>query len=60
MIRLIDQVGEVTVVKKAKVPIVKLVHLASGVQVDVCFNQKSGLTSGESARGIMKQMQPVR
>lgn len=48
-----------SVIKKAKVPIVKFLHAASGIQVDVCFNQQSGMTSGEAARAIMRQMQPV-
>lgn len=46
-------------IKKAKVPIVKFVHASSGIQMDVCFNQQSGLTSGEAAKAMMRQMQPV-
>ena len=54
------QVREVSVIKGAKVPIVKFVHASSGIHVDVCFNQESGLTSGEAAKAMMRQMQPVR
>lgn len=53
------QVREVTVIAKAKVPLVKFVHVASGMQVDVCFQQKSGLTSGSAAKELMRQMPPV-
>ncbi|CAN0561543.1 unnamed protein product, partial [Ectocarpus sp. 12 AP-2014] len=52
--------GEVTVIKKARVPLVKFVHVGSGVQVDVCFDQESGMKSGRAARAMMRQMQPVR
>ena len=49
-----------TVIKKAKVPLVKFVHVSTGVQVDVCFNQPSGMKSGQAAKELMSQMQPVR
>ncbi|CAN0038076.1 unnamed protein product, partial [Ectocarpus sp. 4 AP-2014] len=54
------EVREVTVIKKARVPLVKFVHVGSGVQVDVCFDQESGMKSGGAARAMMRQMQPVR
>lgn len=44
---------------KAKVPLVKFVHAATGIQVDVCFDQASGLKSGAAAKEMMRQMQPV-
>ncbi|CAN0503091.1 unnamed protein product, partial [Ectocarpus sp. 8 AP-2014] len=47
-------------IKKARVPLVKFVHVGSGVQVDVCFDQESGIKSGRAARAMMRQMQPVR
>ncbi|CAN0259430.1 unnamed protein product, partial [Ectocarpus sp. 13 AM-2016] len=53
------EVREVTVIKKARVPLVKFVHVGSGVQVDVCFDQESGMKSGLAARAMMRQMQPV-
>ncbi|CAM9630998.1 unnamed protein product [Pylaiella littoralis] len=54
------EVREVSVIKSAKVPLVKFVHIGSGIQVDVCFDQISGMQSGEAARAMMKQMTPVR
>ena len=58
--RFCSQVREVTVIKKAKVPLVKFVHASTGIQVDVCFEQPSGLQSGNAAKALMRQMQPVR
>ncbi|CAN0434231.1 unnamed protein product, partial [Ectocarpus fasciculatus] len=54
------KVREVTVIRKARVPLVKFLHIRSGVQVDVCFDQVSGMKSGQAARDMMRQMQPVR
>ncbi|CAN0474590.1 unnamed protein product, partial [Laminaria digitata] len=56
----LTQVRDVNVIKKAKVPLVKFVHVSTGVQVDVCFNQPSGMKSGDAAKEMMRQMQPVR
>lgn len=38
----------------------KFEHAKSGRQVDVCFDQESGLASGEAAKVLMRQMAPVR
>lgn len=43
----------------AKVPIVKFFHVATGLQVDVCFEQQSGLDSGAAAKQLMRQMAPA-
>ncbi|CAN0484079.1 unnamed protein product, partial [Hapterophycus canaliculatus] len=50
---------EVTLIKGAKVPLVKFTHVSSGIQVDVCFDQAGGLASGKAAKDMMRQMQPV-
>lgn len=54
--------GKVTSVQRinAKVPLVKFVHVQTGRQVDMSFDQDSGLDSGAAAKLLMRQMPPVR
>ncbi|CAM9534183.1 unnamed protein product [Choristocarpus tenellus] len=54
------EVHNVTVIHKAKVPLVKFVHTATGKQVDISFNQDSGLLTGSAAKEMMAQMITVR
>ncbi len=44
----------------AKVPIVKLDHTASGISVDICINNDSGLKTGKIVRKLVRDYPPLR
>lgn len=48
-----------SVIASARVPIVKFVHAATSIQVDVSFDMTSGLESGAAAKELMSNMQQV-
>lgn len=53
------KVREVSVIASARVPIVKFVHTATSIQVDISFDLTSGLESGAAAKELMSNMQQV-
>jgi len=50
--------SHVTIIAKAKVPIIKFVSSYGRLQVDISINQANGLISGEIITGFLKQMIP--
>ena len=48
------------VISSAKVPIVKLDHRATGISVDICCNNSSGLATGALMRAFAKEFPPMR
>ncbi len=44
----------------AKVPIVKLDHTESGISVDICVNNDSGLKTGKIVRKLVRDYPPLR
>ncbi|CAM9282189.1 unnamed protein product [Discosporangium mesarthrocarpum] len=54
------EVDQVVVIGRARVPLVKFVHVETGKQVDICFNQQSGLETGGEAKKMMEDMPMVR
>ncbi len=44
----------------AKVPIVKLDHTSSGISVDICVNQDSGMKTGKIVRKLVRDYPPLR
>lgn len=44
----------------AKVPIVKMDHISSGISLDVCINQDSGLKTGKIVRKLVRDYPPLR
>lgn len=44
----------------AKVPIVKMDHISSGISIDVCINQDSGLKTGKIVRKLVRDFPPLR
>jgi non-canonical poly(A) RNA polymerase PAPD5/7 len=50
--------SHVTIIAKAKVPIVKFISTHGRIQVDISINQGNGLTSGKIITGFLKQMIP--
>jgi predicted nucleotidyltransferase len=53
-------VSDLEVIGKAKVPIVKFTHSASGIHVDVCFEVANGLHSGRIMKQFLQKMAPLR
>ena len=52
--------AELTVIGKARVPIVKFVDGESGIAVDVCLEERSGLRSSQLARAAARQFPQFR
>lgn len=50
----------VEAITHAKVPIVKLDHSASGISVDICINNDSGLRTGAMIRKLVREFPPLR
>ncbi|KAJ0406815.1 hypothetical protein P43SY_008837 [Pythium insidiosum] len=50
----LDMVSYLEVIDKARIPIVKFVHKASNIQVDVSFNVSSGLATADLVRHYMR------
>jgi non-canonical poly(A) RNA polymerase PAPD5/7 len=48
------------VISSAKVPIVKMDHIASRISVDICMNNDSGLKTGAIMRKFVKDYPPLR
>jgi DNA polymerase sigma len=53
-------VSYVEAIVNAKVPIVKLDHKLSGISVDICINNDSGLRTGKMIRRFVRQFPPLR
>ncbi|KAJ1431607.1 hypothetical protein B484DRAFT_309518, partial [Ochromonadaceae sp. CCMP2298] len=53
-------VSYVEAIVNAKVPIVKLDHRLSGISVDICINNDSGLRTGKLIRRFVRQFPPLR
>lgn len=53
-------VAYVEVIDSAKVPIIKLDHKESGISVDICCNNDSGLATGKIVRKFIRQYPAVR
>lgn len=49
-----DLVSYLEVIDKARIPIVKLVHKSSGIQVDVSFNVAGGLATADLVKHYMR------
>ena len=50
--------SHVTIIAKAKVPIVKFISTYGRFQVDISINQNNGLVAGNVISGFLKQMVP--
>jgi hypothetical protein len=48
------------VIRSAKVPIVKFDHRRSGISVDICVNNDSGITTGRLLRKYVREYPPLR
>jgi non-canonical poly(A) RNA polymerase PAPD5/7 len=48
------------VIRSAKVPIVKFDHRRSGISVDICVNNDSGITTGKLLRKYVREYPPLR
>lgn len=48
------------VISNAKVPIVKLDHASTGISVDICCNNSSGLETGKLMRSFARKFAPMR
>lgn len=48
------------VISSAKVPIIKMDHLSSGIAIDVCINNSSGLDTGKLIKKFVRQYPPLR
>lgn len=59
-IRKLNIVSYIEVIAQAKVPILKFDHLSSGISVDVCINNDSGLRTGKIMRNFVQQFPPLR
>ncbi|KAI9906659.1 hypothetical protein PsorP6_004653 [Peronosclerospora sorghi] len=55
-----DLVSYLEVIDKARIPIVKMVHKASDIHVDVSFNVAGGLATGDLVRHYMRVYPPFR
>lgn len=53
-------VSYVEAITNAKVPIVKLDHRKSGISVDICINNDSGMRTGKLIRQFVKEYPPLR
>eukprot|EP00597_Dinobryon_sp_UTEXLB2267_P017252 CAMPEP_0201095982 /NCGR_PEP_ID=MMETSP0812-20130820/4895_1 /ASSEMBLY_ACC=CAM_ASM_000668 /TAXON_ID=98059 /ORGANISM="Dinobryon sp., Strain UTEXLB2267" /LENGTH=243 /DNA_ID=CAMNT_0047349919 /DNA_START=475 /DNA_END=1206 /DNA_ORIENTATION=- len=47
-------------ITNAKVPIVKIDHIRSGISVDICINNDSGLQTGNTIKKLVNQFPPLR
>ena len=47
-------------ITNAKVPIVKLDHKKSGISIDICINNDSGLHTGKTIKKLVKGFPPLR
>lgn len=54
------RVSYVEAIVNAKVPIVKLDHIESGLSADICINNDSGLQTGSLIRRFVRQYPPLR
>jgi non-canonical poly(A) RNA polymerase PAPD5/7 len=50
----------VEAITHAKVPIVKLDHRQSGISIDICVNNDSGLRTGAMIRKLVREFPPLR
>lgn len=50
----------VEAIKTAKVPIVKFDHMKTGISVDICLNNDSGLRTGATIRKLVEDYPPLR
>jgi non-canonical poly(A) RNA polymerase PAPD5/7 len=48
------------VIANAKVPIVKFDHRESGISVDICVNNDSGLRTGKIMREFVREYPPLK
>lgn len=48
------------VLSNAKVPIVKVDMMHSGIAVDICCNNSSGEDTGKAIRALVKEFPPMR
>ena len=55
-----DLVSFLELVESARVPIIKLVHAATGVPMDVSFDIDSGLRTGRLINELLRAMPPLR
>lgn len=53
-------VSYVEAITNAKVPIVKLDHRKSGISVDICINNDSGMRTGKLIRKFVREYPPLR
>ena len=66
LIKLADSIREnmevsyIEAIITAKVPIVKLDHKASGLSVDICINNDSGITTGRLIKKLVREFPPLR
>jgi non-canonical poly(A) RNA polymerase PAPD5/7 len=59
-IRESNLVSYVESITNAKVPIVKLDHKKTGIAVDICINNDSGLRTGKLIRRFVREYPPLR
>ena len=59
-IRARNIVSYLEVLSNAKVPILKLDHLKTGISVDVCINNSSGLVTGMLMRRYLREYPPLK
>jgi len=60
IIREKDLVTYIEVLSNAKVPIVKLDHRRTGISIDICLNNTSGLSTGKLIKGFVRTYPPLR
>mgnify|MGYP005991278451 CR=1 FL=1 len=53
-------VSYVEAITNAKVPIVKLDHRKTGISIDICINNDSGLRTGKLIRMFVREYPPLR
>ena len=56
----LDFASYVEAIVNAKVPIVKFDHAPTGIAVDICLNEESGLRTGYIIRDLVQQYPPLR
>jgi non-canonical poly(A) RNA polymerase PAPD5/7 len=55
-----DKLSYLEVIEQTRVPLVKCTHKPSGVSIDICFNQQTGVKAAALMTTFLKAMPPLR
>jgi non-canonical poly(A) RNA polymerase PAPD5/7 len=56
----LDIASYLEIISNAKVPIIKLDHKVSGISVDICVNNSSGLATGKIIKKLLREFPPLK